>query len=181
MIRPDAVLAGFDHELDWLRETYKLLHGHPEISLSEHETSGLVAESLAAFGYVVTRVGGAGVVGVLANGDGPTALARADIDALPVTEATGLLYASEVDGVMHACGHDMHVTALLGAAKLIAGGRAAWSGTYLALFQPAEEVGRGHPLQPVHGGRRDRRHHGHRPEPAASEAPGSPRHAVVGS
>lgn len=143
MTRPETVLANLDRELDWLRETYRLLHRHPELSLAEHDTSRLVAERLAAFGYVVTRVGGTGVVGVLSNGDGPTVLARADMDALPVTEATGLPYASEVDGVMHACGHDMHVAALLGAAKLIADGRAAWSGTYVALFQPAEEVAAG--------------------------------------
>jgi amidohydrolase len=139
----DTVLAGLDSELGWLRETYTRLHRHPELSLEEHETSKLVEEKLTAFGYSVTRIGGTGVVGVLANGDGPTVLARADMDALPVTEATGLPYASAVDGVMHACGHDLHVSALLGAAKLMADGRAAWSGTYLALFQPAEEVGAG--------------------------------------
>jgi amidohydrolase len=139
----DTVLAGLDSELGWLRETYTQLHRHPELSLEEHETSRLVGDKLAAFGYSVTRIGGTGVVGVLANGDGPTVLARADMDALPVTEATGLPYASAVDGTMHACGHDVHVSALLGAAKLMADGRGAWSGTYTALFQPAEEVGAG--------------------------------------
>jgi amidohydrolase len=88
-------------------------------------------------------MGGIGVVGVLTNGAGPTVLARADMDALPVTEDTGLPYSSEVAGVMHACGHDVHVSTLLGAVKLMADGRGAWSGTYIALFQPAEEVGAG--------------------------------------
>ncbi len=139
----DTVLAGLDSELGWVRETYTELHRHPELSLEEHETSKLVEEKLTAFGYSVTRIGGTGVVGILENGVGPTVLARADMDALPVTEATGLPYASEVDGVMHACGHDVHVSTLLGAAKLMAEGRGAWSGTYIALFQPAEEVGAG--------------------------------------
>ena len=143
MSSSDTVLAGLESELGWLRETYTKLHGHPELSLEEHETSKLAAEKLAAFGYSVTRVGGTGVVGVLANGAGPTVLARADMDALPVTEDTGLPYASAVDGIMHACGHDLHVSALLGAAKLLADGRGAWSGTYIALFQPAEEIGAG--------------------------------------
>ncbi|MET3721858.1 MULTISPECIES: amidohydrolase [unclassified Arthrobacter] len=137
------VLAGLEAELGWIRDTYTDLHRHPELSLEEHRTSELVAEKLTSFGYEVTRMGGTGVVGVLANGAGPTVLARADMDALPVTEATGLAYASEVAGVMHACGHDVHVSTLLGAAKLMADRRGAWSGTYIALFQPAEEIGAG--------------------------------------
>jgi amidohydrolase len=138
-----TVLAGLDAELPWIRDVYKDLHRHPELSLEEHRTSQLVAEKLTTFGYEVTHLGGTGVVGVLANGEGPTVLARADMDALPVTEATGLEYSSTVEGVMHACGHDVHVSTLLGAAKLMADGRGAWSGTYIALFQPAEEVGAG--------------------------------------
>jgi amidohydrolase len=138
-----TVLGSLDAELDWLRDVYTDLHRHPELSLEEHATSKMVEEKLTSFGYDVIRVGGTGVVGVLANGDGPVVLARADMDALPVTEATGLPYASEVDGVMHACGHDMHVTTLLGAAKLLSDGRDSWAGTYIALFQPAEEVGAG--------------------------------------
>lgn len=139
----EAVLAGLEGELAWIRDTYMDLHRHPELSLEEHGTSRVVEGKLAAFGYAVARIGGTGVVGILANGDGPTVLARADMDALPVTEATGLSYASAVDGVMHACGHDLHVAALLGAAKLMADGRTAWSGTYIALFQPGEEIGAG--------------------------------------
>jgi amidohydrolase len=139
----ETVLAGLETELGWVRETYTDLHRHPELSLEEEQTSRLVEEKLTTFGYDVKRIGGTGVVGVLTNGDGPTVLARADMDALPVTEATGLPYSSEVEGVMHACGHDVHVSTLLGAAKLMADGRDAWSGTYIALFQPAEEVGAG--------------------------------------
>jgi amidohydrolase len=136
-------LAGLDSELEWVRDLYTHLHRHPELSLEEQQTSRLVEEKLTSFGYDVTHLGGTGVVGVLPNGDGPTVLARADMDALPVTEATGLPYSSEVEGVMHACGHDVHVSTLVGAAKLMADGRAAWSGTYIALFQPAEEIGAG--------------------------------------
>jgi amidohydrolase len=138
-----AVLSGLDVELPRVRDIYMDLHRHPELSLQEHRTAQLVQDNLAASGYEVERIGGTGVVGVLRNGDGPTVLARADMDALPVTEATGLPYASEVDGVMHACGHDVHVSTLLGAAKLMADGQEAWRGTYIALFQPAEEVGAG--------------------------------------
>jgi hippurate hydrolase len=136
-------LAGIEAELGWVRDTYKNLHRHPELSMEEHQTAKLVTDRLLAFGYEVTRIGGTGVVGVLASGEGPAVLARADMDALPVTEATGLPYASEVEGVMHACGHDVHVSTLLGAAKLMADGRGVWSGTYIVLFQPAEEVGAG--------------------------------------
>ncbi|SDT52080.1 hippurate hydrolase [Pseudarthrobacter equi] len=143
MTNAAKVLAGLEAELGWVRDTYRDLHRQPELSLEEHRTARLVEDKLAGFGYRVVRLGGTGVVGVLANGDGPTVLARADMDALPVTEATGLSYASEVTGVMHACGHDVHVSTLLGAAKLMADGRGAWSGTYIALFQPAEEVGAG--------------------------------------
>lgn len=139
----ELVLADLDRELGWIRETYTAVHRRPELSLAEHQTAGLVEEKLTAFGYAVTRCGGTGVVGVLANGNGPTVLARADMDALPVTEDTGLDYASEVPGTMHACGHDVHVATLLGAAKLMADGRRAWSGTYVALFQPGEEIGAG--------------------------------------
>lgn len=138
-----TVLAGLEAELPWVRDVYQDLHRHPELSLEEHRTAQLIAEKLTTFGYEVTHLGGTGVVGVLPNGEGPAVLARADMDALPVTEATGLDYSSTVAGVMHACGHDVHVSTLLGAAKLIADSRAAWSGTYIVLFQPAEEVGAG--------------------------------------
>ncbi|MCI3274834.1 amidohydrolase [Streptomyces cylindrosporus] len=127
-----------------LEDFYRDLHRHPELSLREHRTAGKLAERLTKAGYeTVEGVGGTGVVGVLRGGDGPTVLLRADMDALPVAEETGLPYASEVPGVMHACGHDMHVTWLAGAAEALAAGRDAWSGTLLVVGQPAEETGRG--------------------------------------
>lgn len=149
----DAVLRPLTRMLPGLRETYEDLHRHPELSYQETRTAALVAERLAAAGYVVhAGIGGTGVAGVLSNGDGPCVLLRADMDALPVTEDTGLPYASTVrtttaegveSGVMHACGHDVHVTALLGAADVLAQGRSAWSGTLVVVFQPAEELGTG--------------------------------------
>lgn len=139
----DAVLSGLDSEMSRVTESYMDFHRHPELSLAEHRTADVIAARLTEFGYAVTRIAGTGVIGVLANGDGPTVLSRADIDALPVTEATRLDYASEVDGVMHACGHDVHIATLLGAAALLAHGRAEWSGSHVAVFQPAEEVAAG--------------------------------------
>jgi len=131
---------------------YKDLHAHPELAFAEHRTAALVAARLRDLGYQVTEgVGRTGVVGVLRHGDGPTVLLRADMDALPVREQTGLPYASTAGAgdpetpVMHACGHDMHVTCLLGAAaELAAGGASAsWRGTLVLVFQPAEETGEG--------------------------------------
>jgi hippurate hydrolase len=127
-----------------LEELYKDLHRHRELSMQEERTAGVAAERLQGAGFeVTTGVGGTGVVGVLENGDGPTVMLRADMDALPVQEQTGLDYASEHDGVMHACGHDVHVAWLAGAAALLAAGRGAWHGTLLAVFQPAEETAAG--------------------------------------
>ncbi|MBM6622325.1 amidohydrolase [Micrococcaceae bacterium RIT802] len=136
-----------------LEQTYRDLHGHPELSFQEHRTAGIVAGHLRRLELAVHEgIGGTGVVGVLENGAGPTVLLRADMDGLPVLEETGLPYASTARGtdpdgkdvpVMHACGHDVHVTALLGAVERLAGERAAWSGTLIALFQPAEELGGG--------------------------------------
>jgi amidohydrolase len=135
-----------------LAERYRDLHAHPELGFAEHRTAGIVATRLRELGYEVTeQVGGTGVVGTLARGDGPVVLLRADMDALPVTEDTGLPYASTataVDadgaetGVMHACGHDVHTTCLLGAAEDLADAT-DWGGTLLCLFQPAEELGAG--------------------------------------
>src|SRR3954449_8191228 len=147
------VLAGLEKSRSWQEELYREVHQHPELSHHENRTAGLVAERLRGAGYEVhERVGGTGVVGILRNGAGPTVLLRADMDALPVREATGLPYASretstDADGdevpVMHACGHDVHVACLAAAARLLAQGRDQWRGTLVALFQPAEEVGDG--------------------------------------
>lgn len=146
------ILAHLEQELPWQRELYVDLHQHPELSFQETRTAGIIEERLESFGFEVQRVGGTGVVGILRNGEGPTVLCRADTDALPVTEATGLPYASTVRtkdangvevGVMHACGHDMHITTLLGGAKLMADHQDKWHGTFIALFQPAEEVAGG--------------------------------------
>ncbi|MFE2533241.1 amidohydrolase [Streptomyces sp. NPDC059371] len=127
-----------------LEDFYRDLHRHPELSLREHRTAALLAERLRKAGYDTTEgVGGTGVVGVLRNGDGPTVLLRADMDALPVPEETGLPYASGTAGVMHACGHDLHVTWLAGAAQALAAGRDTWSGTLVLVGQPAEETGEG--------------------------------------
>ncbi|MGP3636952.1 amidohydrolase [Streptomyces sp. 24-1644] len=127
-----------------LEDFYRDLHRHPELSMSEHRTSATLAARLRAAGYETTEaVGVTGVVGVLRNGEGPTVMLRGDMDALPVQEATGLAYASEHDGVMHACGHDLHVTWLVGAAETLAAGRDTWSGTLVIVGQPGEETGEG--------------------------------------
>jgi len=127
-----------------LRDVYRDLHAHPELSFQEQRTAGIAASWLRDLGFeVIEGIATTGVAGVLRNGDGPTVLLRADMDALPVREATGLGYASRVDGVMHACGHDMHVTCLLGAASELTASRADWSGTAVVVFQPAEELAEG--------------------------------------
>ena len=136
-----------------LEALYKDLHAHPELSMEETRTASVAAERLRGAGYEVTPgVGGTGVVGLLRNGEGPTVMLRADMDALPVKEATGLAYASKAtatdrDGkstpVMHACGHDMHVTWLAGVASLFARSRDLWRGTIMAVFQPGEETAQG--------------------------------------
>ncbi|MCP3725542.1 M20 family metallopeptidase [Paraburkholderia sp. CNPSo 3272] len=136
-----------------LEALYKDLHQHPELSMQEFRTAALVAQRMEKLGYEVSsEVGVTGVVALLRNGEGPVVMLRADMDALPMAEATGLPYASTVTaedeegvqvGVAHSCGHDLHVTWLLGVAQLMAAHRDAWSGTLLAVFQPGEEVGRG--------------------------------------
>ena len=147
------VLEGLKETSAWQEKVYKDIHEHPELSFQETKTAALAASMLKEFGYeVVEGVGRTGVVGILRNGEGRTVLARADMDALPVRENTGLPYASTVTaiddagnkvGVAHACGHDVHVTCLLGGAELLAKARQSWSGNFVALFQPAEEVAGG--------------------------------------
>ena len=147
---PQEWVAGAEGELT---QFYKQLHQAPELSFAEEQTAALMAGELRKLGFTVTeQVGGHGVVGVLENGPGPTLLLRADMDALPVVEQTGLDYASQVRvrdergaavGVMHACGHDMHMTVLLGTVRYLASAKDAWSGTLVAILQPAEERGAG--------------------------------------
>ena len=142
-----------EQHLDGLVELYQHFHAHPELSLQETETARKIADALQRAGYRVNAgVGGTGVVAVLENGPGPTLLIRGDMDALPVSEETGLDYASEVTavlpdgrttGVMHACGHDIHITNLVANARLLALARSLWSGTLVVIAQPAEEIGQG--------------------------------------
>ena len=150
---PGSILANLNGLLPDLESVYKDIHSHPELSMQEERTARIAADRLRAAGYeVTTGVGKTGVVGLLRNGDGPTIMMRADMDALPVKEASGLPYASNItatdsDGktvpVMHACGHDMHVTWLIGATTLFARTRDAWRGTLMPVFQPAEETAQG--------------------------------------
>ena len=136
---------------------YKQLHAHPELSHHEEATSALLAQGLRAAGYTVTDHIGVypdgshafGVVGILKNGPGPTLLVRGDMDALPIVEETGVAYASHVTtktasgqetGVMHACGHDIHTTVLLGTARALAASKASWHGTLMIVGQPSEET-----------------------------------------
>ncbi|MBI5820653.1 MAG: amidohydrolase [Verrucomicrobia bacterium] len=147
------VQARVDAEYGSLFEFYKDLHCHPELSLHEERTSKQVANQLRAAGLeVVEKIGGYGVVGVLRNGSGPVVLVRADMDALPVKEQTGLPYASQVKtkdehgrevNVMHACGHDIHMTCLVGAARVLTTLKDRWQGTVVFVGQPAEERVRG--------------------------------------
>ena len=147
-------LAGWaDGELPALLDLYRHLHSHPELSGKETATAARLAEEWRTAGYEVTEnVGGTGVVGLLRNGDGPTVMLRCDLDALPITEETGLPFASTVTverpgggttGVMHACGHDVHMTAVTGAGRYLAAHRDRWAGTAMLIAQPAEETGRG--------------------------------------
>jgi len=153
-----ALDARVDQELPSLVSTYKALHAAPELSHHEDKTAALLAHELHGFGYEVTEhVGkypnpewqGHGIVAVMKNGAGPTVLVRADMDALPVEEQTGLPYASHVHtkndagvdvGVMHACGHDIHVTTLIGTGKLLAAMKDQWHGTLVLIGQPSEET-----------------------------------------
>jgi len=147
------ILAALPNLLPALEAAYKDVHAHPELSMQETRTAGLAAKHLADHGYTVTTgIGKTGVVGLLRNGDGPTVMLRADMDALPIQEATGLAYASTVTApdpsgktvpVAHACGHDMHVAWLMGASALFARTRDAWKGTLIVIFQPGEETAQG--------------------------------------
>src|SRR5262245_27624893 len=151
--RAVAVRAQIDGAYDGLTELYKHLHSHPELSLHEVLTADRLAKEMRTIGFeVATKVGGNGLVCTYRNGDGPTVLVRTDMDALPVIERTGVPYASKVRvrdkngnevGVMHACGHDMHMTCWVGTAKTLVALKDRWKGTLMFLGQPAEEVGTG--------------------------------------
>jgi hippurate hydrolase len=151
--RRAAVDEQITKELPTLDAFYKERHRQPELSLQEEKTAERLAKEMEALGFTVARnVGGFGVVCVLKNGPGPTVLVRTDMDALPVVEQTGLPYASKARardrtgadvGVMHACGHDMHMTCWLGTAKALAALKDRWSGTLVFIGQPAEEIGTG--------------------------------------
>jgi amidohydrolase len=120
------------------------LHGNPELAFEEKQTSAKLADVLRTLGYeVTTGVGGTGVVGLLKNGAGPVVMLRTELDALPVTEQTGLPFASKKAGVMHACGHDIHMAAWTGTAQWMAEHREQWHGTLMMIGQPAEESGQG--------------------------------------
>ena len=148
-----SAFADLDALLPDLEELYKDIHAHPELSMQETRTAGIAAQRLRDAGYdVTTGVGKTGVVGLLRNGDGPVVMLRADMDALPIKEATDLPYASDVTAtdaegitvpVMHACRHDMHTTWLAGAAKILAQRRETWQGTVMTVFQPGEEIAAG--------------------------------------
>jgi amidohydrolase len=151
--RTAAIHKALEPELAALQDLYKHLHSHPELSLQERETAARMAKELTAVGFEVTPgVGGTGVVGIMRNGAGPTVLVRTDMDALPVTERTGVPYASTARGrdkygndvgVMHACGHDMHMTCWVGTARVLAALKDRWAGTLVFIGQPAEEIGTG--------------------------------------
>jgi hippurate hydrolase len=151
--RPAGIFANLSTLLPNLEAVYKDIHAHPELSMQETRTAGIAANHLKTLGFeVTTGVGKTGVVGILRNGEGPAVMLRADMDALPIKEATGLPYASTVtatgpDGkttpVAHSCGHDMHVACLIGAASLFAKSRDSWHGTLMAVFQPGEETAQG--------------------------------------
>ncbi|MET0248803.1 MAG: amidohydrolase [Sphingobium sp.] len=150
---PSALSAAILQDMDGLMALYRDLHASPELSGAETATAAKLARRLKAFKFDVTdRVGGTGVVAVMKNGSGPILMIRADMDGLPVTEQTGLDFASKVKvrtadgvdtGVMHACGHDTHMTAFVATAKLLATRKDAWKGTLVMILQPAEEVGKG--------------------------------------
>src|SRR5277367_4678320 len=149
--------AFVNSELPGLVDTYKGIHAHPELSHHEEQTSALLAEELRKAGYTVTEHVGKypdgsqafGVVAILKNGDGPTLLIRTDLDALPIVEETGVPYASTVKtknaagqevGVMHACGHDIHITTMIGVGRALAAEKSQWHGTLMLIGQPSEET-----------------------------------------
>ena len=153
LARADDLDQWVDQNAPEIIQLYKHFHAHPELSFHEEQTALRLGEEWKKAGLEVTQnVGGFGVVGLLRNGEGPTVMLRTDLDALPVTEQTGLVYASQVTvqteagvetGVMHACGHDVHIANLAGVARYLAEHKDQWSGTLMVIGQPAEERGAG--------------------------------------
>jgi hippurate hydrolase len=153
--KPDVVRINkkLDAEIDSLLALYKQIHAYPELAFQEEQTAAKLAKELRQVGFAVTeKVGSTGVVGVFKNGNGPVILVRADMDALPIVEQTGVPYISKVRtrdkdgldvGVMHACGHDMNVACLVGTARVMTTLKDRWNGTLVFIGQPAEEIGAG--------------------------------------
>ena len=148
-----SVEVEVDAQYAYLENLYRHFHANPELSTQEFETAARLADELRKAGFEVReKFGMTGIVGLLENGEGPTLLLRADMDALPVKESTGLDYASRVIArnatgeqvaTMHACGHDMHMTVLVGSARVLASLQSEWNGTIILIGQPAEEIGQG--------------------------------------
>ncbi len=148
-----AIEKKIANNYDDLEKLYKHLHAHPELSLQEVKSANRLAAELKSLGFeVTTGVGGTGVVGILKNGNGPVLMIRTDMDALPIIEKTTLPYASKETvrdasgrevGIMHACGHDMHMTVWVGTARVMASMKDSWQGTLMFIAQPAEEIGTG--------------------------------------
>lgn len=140
----DPLAEAVKADLPGLVAIYRDLHAHPELSNAESRSAAIMAAEAKRAGFeVTTGVGGTGIVAVLKNGPGPVLMLRADMDGLPVSEETGLPYASRNKGVMHACGHDTHMTAWIGTARRLAAMKGSWSGTLVMIGQPAEEIGQG--------------------------------------
>ncbi len=149
----DELRSAIDADLSSLMEIYRDLHANPELSFQEVRTAAKLAAEAKRLGFEVTeKVGQTGVVAVMKNGAGPVVMIRADMDGLPVEEQTGLSYASKKrgvsksgteSGIMHACGHDTHMAAWVGAARQLVANKAKWSGTLVMILQPAEEIGAG--------------------------------------
>lgn len=139
--------------LPQIEALYLDLHEHPELSFQEHASAAKLADHIRALGYeVTTGIGGTGVIAVMRNGQGPTVMFRTDMDALPIEEKTGVAYASRVHGkdpggkdvpVMHACGHDLHMSSWVGTAMVMAQTKDQWQGTLVMIAQPAEEIVKG--------------------------------------
>lgn len=149
----DTLREAIAKDLPSLMDLYRYLHEHPELSFQEVNTAAKLAAEAKRLGFDVTeKVGKTGVVAVMKNGPGPVVMIRADMDGLPVVEQTGLPFASKVKGisksgtetgVMHACGHDTHMSGWVGAARQLVANKANWSGTLVMILQPAEEIGAG--------------------------------------